>query len=538
MSALIRAVLSASSVELRPGEKADLTLNIQNFGEIVDRYKISVEGVDPSWVSLSRSEISLFPKDQDQVRLIVQLPPGPEARAGRYDVRIQVTSQENPAERTTVPLELVVAGQVTLELALHPQQQSGLNEGLFTIQVSNPGNRDLTIQLAATDPEEGCVYLFNPPQFVLPAGQSRVAQMLVRPRVKLPSTQAKVFPFTVTARPVEDAKLARQVQGQWQKTAVQKRKVWPYIVGGLAALLVLAAALILLLRGCGRSVEIPFVPTDTPRPAVTSYLAGPTDTPRPTYTSVPSQPTHTPVPTVPTATPTMPIPSIGGTWIGQLVEKTGDQRTFVSVILIAHEAGSSTFTGHIYTYYHSALLSDRDLIEGTFDGRNFRVRDEEGRHYWGTIHGGRALDGEVAWNCYDCASWGTLQYTGPWDGGYTGAWAGQLVETSGSLRTFSALLIIEQRAGSNTFGGRISFYREGQREEVYGLQEGSVIGDGIRFSEGGGRHFWGKVGLGKFDGQVAWSCYDCPSWGTLHLEQAGFTLPILRPFVTLRPVRP
>jgi len=178
MSALIRVVLSAASVELRPGEKTELTLSIQNFAEIVDRYKISVEGGEPSWFTLSRSELSLFPKDQDQVRLIVQLPAGAEARAGRYDVRIQVTSQENPAERTTVPLDLVVAGQTTLELALHPQQQSGISEGIFTLQVNNPGNRDLTIQLLATDPEEGCLYVFNPPQFVLPAGQARAAQLL------------------------------------------------------------------------------------------------------------------------------------------------------------------------------------------------------------------------------------------------------------------------------------------------------------------------------------------------------------------------
>ena len=285
-----------------------------------------------------------------------------------------------------------------------------------------------------------------------------------------------------------------------------------------AALLVLAGVLILLLRGCGGQVPLPLVPTTVPRPAITpwpTYTPQPTYTPlpsQPTYTSVPSQPTWTPVPTVPTHKPTVSIPSIGGTWVGQLAEKTGDKRTFVSVILISHEAGSGTFTGHIYNYYHSALLDEHDLIEGTFDGVEFRVRDEEGRHYWGKIGGG-GLSGQVAWGCYDCASWGTLGYTGPWDGGFAGAWAGQLVETSGSMRTFSALLTVTHYRGSNTFGGQISFYREGMQEETYALQEGSITDDGIRFREGRGRHFWGNVSMGKFDGQVAWSCllYTSPS---------------------------
>jgi len=93
MSALIRAVLSSQAVQLHPGEHADLVLTVQNFSEIVDRYQITVEGVDPSWVNLSRSELSLFPKDQDQVRLTLQ----PRARREHADPPPGSCSAARPA---------------------------------------------------------------------------------------------------------------------------------------------------------------------------------------------------------------------------------------------------------------------------------------------------------------------------------------------------------------------------------------------------------------------------------------------------------
>jgi hypothetical protein len=55
MSAEIRIQLSKNSVRLRPGERADLTLTVQNMGEIVDRYHITVQGADPSRRGRTRS---------------------------------------------------------------------------------------------------------------------------------------------------------------------------------------------------------------------------------------------------------------------------------------------------------------------------------------------------------------------------------------------------------------------------------------------------------------------------------------------------
>ncbi len=265
MSALIRVVLSSSSARLQPGEQVEVTVSIQNFSEIVDRYRVLVEGVEPAWASLSRAEVSLFPKDQDQVRLTLCPPSGTGARAGHYDVRIQVASLENPAERSTAAFDLEVVAQTVLEVALRPQKQSGQQEGVYNLQISNPGNTDLTVVLAATDPEEGCVYTFDRPQVVVPAGQERLAQLRVRAKAPPPGKQPKSYSFTVSARPVESPKLACQVQGEWEQLPRRKKPLWPIPVAaalGLAAIAALVALVVVpWLRGRRDGGVLPVGPT-------------------------------------------------------------------------------------------------------------------------------------------------------------------------------------------------------------------------------------------------------------------------------------
>ncbi len=309
MSALIRAMLSTESIRLQPGEKAELTLTVQNMSEIVDRFRIAVEGLDPAWAALSRTELSLFPKDQDQVRLTIAPPAGPSARAGAYDLRVQVTSLENPSERTTLPLALEVAAQAAFEASLRPQMQSGLKEGVFTLHLRNGGNSDLSITLTASDPEEGCVYAFSPARTPLPAGQERLVQLTVRPKVPRAPQGGKTYSFTVVARPEELPQQARQVPGQWQQLA-PKRRIWPILVTAAVGLPALAALAFFVVVPLLQSRQLPG--PSLPVAQATPVTPRPT-TPAPASTRAPaSLPTHTPVPT---RTPTpFPAPSIRIVW--------------------------------------------------------------------------------------------------------------------------------------------------------------------------------------------------------------------------------
>jgi hypothetical protein len=251
MSALIRVVLSAPSVEVQPGQRADLTLTVQNFGEIVDRYLITVEGIDPSWVTISRAEVALFPKEQDQIRITLHPPEGSDVRAGRRGIPIRVSSQENPAEETTVLLSLEIKAQTAVEVALRPQRQSGTREGTFEVLLRNQGNTDLTVQLEATDPAGACSYTFDSPLAVVSIGQQRVVRLRVEPKVPLGEEGARSYPFAVVAQPVEAPELSRQVQGTWEHVARRQLRTWPIVAAAVAGVLVVAAVLLVVFKPFG-----------------------------------------------------------------------------------------------------------------------------------------------------------------------------------------------------------------------------------------------------------------------------------------------
>ncbi len=280
MSALIRVLLSHKSVKINPGEKAEVTLTVQNFSEIVDRYKIAVDGVDQSWVSISREELSLFPKDQDQVKITFSPPAGVGAKAGHYDVRVQVISQENPTERSTAPLDLEIAAHPNLEVSLRPQKQSGRAGAEYTIRLRNSGNKDLTVLLEAEDAEEGCSYTIKPPKVSLPAGGEATAQLSLTPRKK-PGKEQKTYRFTVTAKAQEVPALVKKAVGEWIQLPV-KKSILPYVLAGVAVLLLVVAGVVAAKFMSKRSKKPVAIMTSPALPKPTRVT--PTPTVKPTFT--------------------------------------------------------------------------------------------------------------------------------------------------------------------------------------------------------------------------------------------------------------
>jgi hypothetical protein len=235
MSALIRVVLSQGALRIEPGQQGELLVTIQNLSEIVDQYSIQVDGLEPSWYSVPISEVSLFPQDQERARISLHPPSGFEAEAGRYDLMVRVISRENPTERTSVPATLEVLPTLALEVGLSPQRASSTRDGVFQVRLANPSNVDLTVDLSASDPEEGCVYRFQPQRASVAAGENRVVTLRVSPKAKPPRGEARRYDFTVRAEPTMGSMQAQVVIGSLEhRSAVPK---WALPAAIVAALL-------------------------------------------------------------------------------------------------------------------------------------------------------------------------------------------------------------------------------------------------------------------------------------------------------------
>ena len=160
MSDLIGVSLTPTELRVSPGEGISAVIEVQNFGRVVDAYAIDIEGMASGWFTLQRDSVSLFPGDADSVGLTFHVPPGSEALAGAYRLRVMVSSSVFPGEETTVQNTVQVepvrdyAARIRPELVAAPS-------GEYSISVTNTGNAEITLDLDGTDPEGLCRCSFN-----------------------------------------------------------------------------------------------------------------------------------------------------------------------------------------------------------------------------------------------------------------------------------------------------------------------------------------------------------------------------------------
>jgi hypothetical protein len=284
MSAKIRVVLDRNELEIEPGQQGDVLVTVQNFSKIVDQYTITVDGLDPSWVSIPTTELSLFPQDQESVHITVQPPAGAAARAGRYDLMVRVSSRQSPADRTSVPLTLHILPVTAFELSLRPQRQTVRGSATYQVIITNPGNDDLVFSFTASDPEDACTYRFHPQRATVRAGSQGAVSLTVTP--KQVTREAGRYDFTVVATPEGVPSQAQQVNGELLQPQPPSLSRWTIVLGGLAALLccvvAVIAAVTILPNLSGRATPPVALTTPTPTteaPTLTPTIEEPSPTP-------------------------------------------------------------------------------------------------------------------------------------------------------------------------------------------------------------------------------------------------------------------
>ncbi|MBI4730964.1 MAG: hypothetical protein HY781_02355 [Chloroflexi bacterium] len=215
------------------------------------------------------------------------------------------------------------------------------------------------------------------------------------------------------------------------------------------------------------------------------------------------------------------ITNLSGTWNGTLT--TGAFTFPISIVIEHSEDNSLTGNVTISDPFDPGYVENY-VINGSFDGITLRMEESEGRFYTATYLG-EALDGYVAWNCYDCPEDGWGIYTLTREGSLAirtplpptvdvnGTWVGTLDEWSGASRLFDLTLIITQEAGSSEFTGSVQLTEPGTDYWQNYLIAGIIEGNTIRFhnvdSEEILYFYWGEVSGNTLSGNVSGYCYAC-----------------------------
>jgi hypothetical protein len=203
-------------VELPTGESARLTVSITNTSALIDAYSVRVFGLDPQWMDVSTSRLSLFPSEVGTVDVSVALPD--DFPAGLRQVAVHVQSENDPADFALAQITLDVGTRSRTRLRVDPVSITGGNKAQFALVIANEGNSIVQGRPEGLDPEDKVEIQFEPPTVVLPPGRREVVQANVqggRPWFGQPKPRVLSFSLGGDSPPVMATFLQRARIGRW-----------------------------------------------------------------------------------------------------------------------------------------------------------------------------------------------------------------------------------------------------------------------------------------------------------------------------------
>ncbi|NVM57080.1 MAG: hypothetical protein HWN51_03040, partial [Desulfobacterales bacterium] len=192
-----------AAITLLAGDTAEVTVSIRNLGQTIDQLTLGIDGLEPDWYTVPVSSVSLFPNDQDDLRIVLHPPHAAESKPGPHPFRVNVTSQESPGEIATAEVTIQIRPPLELQLEMSPQRIVG-RKGVYQIIVNNPADRETTVNLEARDAGKRLRYHFDPERLTVAGGGRSSATLEVRLGWLAFFGGEKEFDFEVAAAPPEE----------------------------------------------------------------------------------------------------------------------------------------------------------------------------------------------------------------------------------------------------------------------------------------------------------------------------------------------
>ncbi|MGH2347284.1 MAG: hypothetical protein ACRDG4_18815, partial [Chloroflexota bacterium] len=186
-------------VKVSPGGKVNTSLTVRNSGPVVDRFLLTVTGLEPAWYTVGAPTASLGPGSEETISLTIHPPLGDATHAGTYPVTVQVASEDDPNGAASAGLTVVVTTAGSVSMSLAPRQAQG-RSAIYDATFLNRSNADATMVLTADDDENVLDFRMRPDHTVdVPAGEEVTISVRVRPEERHFVGQPRAFTFTLTA---------------------------------------------------------------------------------------------------------------------------------------------------------------------------------------------------------------------------------------------------------------------------------------------------------------------------------------------------
>ncbi len=187
--------LSLGQITLAPGKSASVPLVLFNHAAEVDHFSLTTSGLAPNWIGALPSQITVPAGTERQINLVFQLPDSPAARAGRYHVAIQATSQLQAEEQVEATLTLTVPAHSRFVSTLSPE--SLIPNEPAQVKIENLGNLPETYALTVEAPTDELKLELREGSLKIPEGQAAIVELRAAPRPKLWRSSVEIYPFSL-----------------------------------------------------------------------------------------------------------------------------------------------------------------------------------------------------------------------------------------------------------------------------------------------------------------------------------------------------
>ncbi|MDQ3928728.1 MAG: hypothetical protein M3328_06220, partial [Chloroflexota bacterium] len=160
MASRVELETNLQEIDLSAGETSTVSITVSNAGNVVDAFDITVLDLDPSWYTITPTQVSLFPQAKGTVTLQLHPPAQATVLAGLYPFQVIATSRDDPSERASILLQFTLAAVADLALGIEPQRIVA-RRGTFNLTVTNAGNTERQVVLRPSDPDALLLFTFG-----------------------------------------------------------------------------------------------------------------------------------------------------------------------------------------------------------------------------------------------------------------------------------------------------------------------------------------------------------------------------------------
>lgn len=188
-------------LDLAPGQRADITLDVINTGQVIDGVTARILGLPEDHVSSRPPVLPLFPDTAGQMTLTLGLPTS--FPAGRHPMTVEVQSRQPGTAPAYVDVDLQVPQAPAIGLLCSPMVVRAHRSARYVLTVANRGNVSLDVSLKANDPEKAISVVLQPNRLTVPPGRAGDVVVSVRgARMITGSDLDRPITLTAEARPL------------------------------------------------------------------------------------------------------------------------------------------------------------------------------------------------------------------------------------------------------------------------------------------------------------------------------------------------